>query len=259
MDLKDYVDSLNLGPEESQRLDCPVCGHKKTFSVTNRNGVKMWNCFHASCDVRGRSSRRITRENARDILKPLNPTEVTPEFIKPPTWVRTLNDECRDFLESVHTYPHRFNDIYYDVRRNRVVYAIRDMDGNLVDGNGRTLEGARPKWYRYGKYRGGVLHNPLGYNRVVVVEDQPSAVSISDWVGGYALLGTSLRDEHIDDLKQFKSVIIALDNDATDKALKHVCKLSRYADVDFLILDHDLKSLGEEERERIVRSKLLGS
>ena len=30
-------------------------------------------------------------------------------------------------------------------------------------------------------------------------------------------------------------------------------------DVDFLILDHDLKSLGEEERERLVRSKLLGS
>lgn len=259
MDMKDYVDSLNLQPEESRRLDCPVCGHKGTFSVTNRNGIKMWNCFHAACDTKGRSNFRITRENASELLKPFTPTPTLPEFIKPPTWVRTLNDECRDYLDKVHSYPHREPDVYYDVRRNRIVYAIKDRDGKLVDGNGRTLEGRRPKWYRYGKYRGGHLHNPLGKKRVFVVEDIPSAVAISDWVAGYALLGTSLRDEHIEDLKQFQSIIIALDNDATDKALKHVCRLSKYADVDFLILDKDLKSLGEEERERIVRSKLLGS
>ena len=259
MDMRDYVDSLNLGPEESRRLNCPVCGHKGTFSVSNRNGIKMWNCFHAACDVRGRSNFRLTRENAHTLLKSNNQPNLPQPFEKPPTWVRTLNDECYEYLDKVHTYPHRFSDLYYDVRHNRLVYAIRDMQGKLVDGNGRTLEGRKPKWYRYGKYRGGSLHNPLGYNRVMVVEDQPSAISISDWVGGYALLGTSLRDEHIEDLKQFKSIIIALDNDATDKALKHVCKLSKYADVDFLILDHDLKSLGEEERERLVRSKLLGS
>ena len=259
MDMKDYVDSLNLEPEESRRLDCPSCGHKGTFSVTNRHGVSMWNCFYAGCDVKGRSNRRMTRENARELLKPHNLSPTPTVFQKPPTWVRTLNQECYDYLDSVYTYPHRFGDIWYDVRRNRVVYGIRDADGNLVDGNGRTLEGRKPKWYRYGKYRGGSLHNPLGYSTVVVVEDMPSAISISDWVAGYALLGTDMRDEHIDDLKKFKRVIIALDNDATDKALKHVCKLSKYADTDFLMLKHDLKTMGEEEREGIIRSKLLGS
>ena len=141
MDIKDYVDSLNLGPEESRRLNCPVCRHKGTSSVTNRNGIKMWNCFHAACDVRGRSNFRLTRENASELLKPSKVTNPTVDFVKPPTWVRTLNDECYDFLDSVHTYPHRFSDVYYDVRRNRIVYGIRDRNGKLVDGNGRTLFG----------------------------------------------------------------------------------------------------------------------
>jgi len=135
------------------------------------------------------------------------------------------------------------------------VYAIRDKDGKLVDGAGRTLIDARPKWYRYGNYRGGFRIGTS--DTVFVVEDIPSAISISDWVTGYALLGTSLRDEHIQDLAEFKQVVVALDKDATDKALTYMRALNRIVPTGILMLDKDLKSMGDRERECIVRDSII--
>jgi DNA primase (bacterial type) len=136
------------------------------------------------------------------------------------------------------------------------VYAIRDRDGKLVDGAGRTLINARPKWYRYGNYRGGFS---IGTSKTVfVVEDIPSAISISDWVTGYALLGTNLRDEHIQDLAEYDNIVVALDKDATDKALTMMRALHRVRPTGILMLDHDLKTMGDEERGSLVRSTILG-
>jgi DNA primase len=160
-----------------------------------------------------------------------------------------------DYANEVHTSG-RYDDIYYDVRHKRLVYAIRDNDGKLVDGSGRTLINARPKWYRYGNYRLGFKIGTS--DTVFVVEDIPSAISISDWCTGYALLGTSLRDEHIADLTKFKRVIVALDKDATDKALTYMRALNTLVPTSILMLDKDLKSLGDTERGSLIRSAMLG-
>jgi DNA primase len=158
-----------------------------------------------------------------------------------------------EYVDSVNTSG-RYDDIYYDVRHKRLVYAIRDNDGKLVDGAGRTLIGARPKWYRYGNYRGGFKIGTS--DTVFVVEDIPSAISISDWVTGYALLGTSLRDEHIKELTKYQQVIIALDKDATDKALTMMREINNVVPTGILMLDKDLKTLGDEERERTIRTAI---
>ena len=68
MHIKEYAESLGLFDGESRRMNCPSCGHKNTFSVTNNNGELMWNCFHADCTVRGRTDRKITRDNSDNIL-----------------------------------------------------------------------------------------------------------------------------------------------------------------------------------------------
>jgi DNA primase len=160
-----------------------------------------------------------------------------------------------DYVDSVHTSG-RYDDIYYDVRHKRLVYAIHDNNGKLVDGAGRTLIGARPKWYRYGNYRGGFRIGTS--DTAFVVEDIPSAISISDWVTGYALLGTSLRDEHMQDLSEFSRVVVALDKDATDKALTMMRTISSFTRASMLMLEKDLKSLGDSERERTIRSAIAG-
>lgn len=262
MYMKEYVESLGLFDGESRRMNCPSCGHKNTFSATNRNGELMWNCFHAECGEKGRGNRRITSDNVDTILsivthnghKQTTPCPDVP-FEKPKCWSRQISQKGLDYVDSVNTSG-RYDDIYYDVRHKRLVYAIRDNDGKLVDGAGRTLINARPKWYRYGNYRGGFKIGTS--DTAFVVEDIPSAISISDWATGYALLGTSLRDEHIQDLVKFKKVIIALDKDATDKALTFMRMLNSLVPTGILMLQKDLKSIGDNERGSIIRSAMLG-
>jgi len=262
MDIQHYVESLGIAHGTSRRMDCPACGRKNTFSVTNNHGQYLWNCFHASCDTKGRTDLKITADNAANMLSNLRKkhgeqTTSYPEvpFEKPKCWSRQISQKGLEYVDSVHTSG-RYDDIYYDCRHKRLVYAIRDRDGKLVDGAGRTLINARPKWYRYGNYRGGFS---IGTSKTVfVVEDIPSAISISDWVTGYALLGTNLRDEHIQDLAGYDNIIVALDKDATDKALTMMRVLNRVAPTGILMLDHDLKTMGDEERGSLVRSTILG-
>lgn len=254
MHIKDYVDSLGLLSGQSRRMNCPSCGHRNTFSVTNKDGTLMWNCFHAECGEKGRGDLRITRENVVDIFNHSKiPADIS--FVRPASWSRQISQKGLDYVESVHTSG-RYDDIYYDVRQKRLVYAIHDKDGKLVDGAGRTLIDAKPKWYRYGNYRGGFR---IGTSDIAfVVEDIPSAISISDWVTGYALLGTSLRDEHMQDLAEFRRVVVALDRDATDKALTMMRTLSSFTNASMLVLDKDLKSLGDDERERTIGTAIAG-
>lgn len=260
MDIKQYVDDLGLSAGESRRMNCPSCGHKGTFSVTNNDGTLMWNCFHAECAVKGRGNRRITRDNIGNIMsktgiysrKQTTPCPEVP-FEKPKSWSRVIPPRGLDYVNLVNTSG-RYDDIYYDVRRERLVYPIYDTLGLLRDGVGRTMTGARPKWYRYGNYPGGFRIGTS--DTAVVVEDVPSAISISEWVSGYALLGTSLRERHIKELSTYRRVIFALDKDATDKSLTMMRALNNIVPTGILILDKDLKTLGDEERERTIRTAI---
>jgi hypothetical protein len=216
----------------------------------------MWNCFHAECAVKGRTNRRITRDNVLSIMsKTTQAQNPAVPFERPKSWSRTIPQAGKDYTFDVNTAG-RYDDVYHDVLKNRLVYAIYDNDGKLVDGAGRTLCGARPKWYRYGNYRGGFKIGK--HNLAVVVEDIPSAVSISEWVTGYALLGTHLRDEHIQELSKFQKVVVALDKDATDKALTIMRALNTIVPTGILMLQKDLKSMGDAERERTIRTAIAG-
>lgn len=257
MNVKEYVDNLGLSMGESRRMDCPECGHRGTFSVSNNDGTLMWNCFHAECTAKGRGNLRITRDNILSILSKNThkQTSSCPEvpFQKPKSWSRVIPPRGLDYVNLVSTSG-RYDDIYYDVLRERLVYPIYDTLGFLRDGVGRTMTGQRPKWYRYGNYDGGFR---IGTSDIaVVVEDVPSAISISEWVSGYALLGTSLRERHINELSTYRRVVVALDKDATDKALTMTRALNSIVPTEILILDKDLKTLGDQERERTIRSAI---
>jgi hypothetical protein len=260
MNAQHTAESLGLQTGESRRMNCPECGHRNTFSVTNKDGVLMWNCFHADCAVKGRGILRITRDNSDNIVAILSKnthkeTSSCPEvpFEKPKSWSRTIPPRGLDYVNLVNTSG-RYDDIYFDVVRDRLVYPIYDTLGLLRDGVGRTMTGQRPKWYRYGNYEGGFRIGTS--DTAVVVEDVPSAISISEWVSGYALLGTSLRERHITELSTYRRVLVALDKDATDKALTMMRTLNSIVPTEILILDKDLKTLGDQERERTIRTAI---
>ena len=89
---------------------------------------------------------------------------------------------------------------------------------------------------------------------VFVVEDCPSACSISNLVRGLALMGTSLLDEHIQVIQNYKKIFVALDKDATRKAVDIVRHLSNHVPTKLVVLKKDLKNMEKEDRNDFINS-----
>ena len=257
--LNSYVEELTLQPFGSLRLDCPVCQKKNTFSVRDTGYERMFNCFYVSCDTKGRTGKRLTTSNAKSVIQPPKPTSKPKlkdvPFEIPDTFVPlTRNQKAVDLVRNNHAYSaYLSNDaeIMYDIRQDRVVFLVKD-DKQIVDAVGRSLTNRKPKWYRYGNSSRPFI---CGNSRIgFLVEDCFSACSVFIFsVTGIALLGTNLLQSHMDVLKQYKKVVVALDKDATLKAVELSRKISQFVNCSVAFLPEDLKNLKDEERERIIR------
>ena len=80
------------------------------------------------------------------------------------------------------------------------------------------------------------------------MEDCASACSVSDTYTGIALLGTNLLDTHLPILKNYDKILVALDKDATVKALQLVRKLQSHVPTSLVVLNKDLKDMTNDER-----------
>ena len=75
-------------------------------------------------------------------------------------------------------------------------------------------------------------------------------------VCGLALLGTNLLTEHVEALKQYERVFVALDKDATDKAIAIVRALHSHVPTRLMVLHTDLKNMEKDERNDFLRSHI---
>ncbi len=254
--LSSHVESLEIAPFGRYRSDCPVCNRKNTFSVTDDGVQRLWFCFHADCNVRGRTSIKISREHASQAFKKRITPKVnsTSDFEIPDTFVSLSRSwEGVQYARKVNSYDAYLSgrvDLRYDFKKNRVVFLVKD-GSKVVDAVGRSLTDRTPKWYRYGS-----SGNPFtcGNSTVAfVVEDCASACCVSDLVEGVALLGTNLLESHIEKLANYRKVFVALDKDATDKAIQMVRVLSSRVPTRLVILATDLKNLSKETRDDFIR------
>ena len=160
------MDKLDVAEGENIRGDCPRCGGKNTFTATKRDGKIIYNCYKLSCDAKGKVSYGMTAEEMSSyFVKPLIETGnvnkrvepfVYPEHIVVPgnTWYN------KRYTRYINRFRMRWQGIYaetlqniellYDVKDKRAVFPLY-QDGILVDAIGRELDGAVPKWLRYGK------------------------------------------------------------------------------------------------------------
>ena len=231
--LNSYVEELTLQPFGSLRLDCPVCQKKNTFSVRDTGYERMYNCFYAGCDTRGFTGKRLTKSNSKSaFMERVTKADkiVVDKFVLPDTFVPlTRNDKALQYVRQVHAYSAYLSnkaDIMYDVRQNRVVFLVKN-DRKVVDAVGKSLDNRKPKWYRYGKSSHPFVCGDKSH--VFVVEDCASACSISDITTGLALLGTNLLSSHLEVIQRFDKVVVALDKDATSKAVDISRKISQVA------------------------------
>ena len=255
-----YVESLDIQPMGRYRSDCPVCGKKNTFSVNDDGMQRLWFCFHADCNVSGRTGIKLSRDFAKlAIKKPTTKVEQPDtKFMLPDTFVSlSRNLDAELYVKSVNAYDAYLSgraDIRYDFKRNRVAYLVK-QGNSVVDAVGRSIDGRNPKWYRYGNSKRPFISGS-GERGACLVEDAASACSVSHILAGVAVLGTNLLDEHIEVLKDYNQVFVALDKDATDKALGMVKILCRHVPTKLMVLSRDLKNLTKEERDEFLRSHI---
>lgn len=256
--LKDYVADLQIAPEGRLRLDCPACGKKNTFSVSDTGGERLWFCFHADCGVRGRTGFRIRKDTPTHPLllkkSPVRNGGADPAFSLPDTFVPlSRSEKAVSYLKRVNAYrayQEGLVDIRYDFRMDRVAYLIK-QNNRVIDAAGRGLAGQKPKWWRYGKSGYPFV---CGTGRVsILLEDCASACCVSDIFSGVALLGTNLLDSHLPTLKGYDKVLVALDKDATAKGLQLVRKLQGHVPTSLVVLNKDLKDMTDDERRNTLK------
>jgi len=253
--LSDFIDTLDLHVDATYRCDCPVCGGKNTFTVTNDAGKVLYNCYKNSCKVSGLSKVQMSAEA---VMHKLNGSESHTEaeyqeFVKPPYLTYLTQDDS-----SVNAFVSKWNldpdDLLYDIRQSRVVFKVYTENALLVDAVGRSLIGQTPKWLRYADspFPYAVGSGGIG----VVVEDVISAYAVGRefmQASGIALLGTQLTEFHKQYLsKWYDRLIIALDPDAFDKTISIAKELRAYVPrVMAMKLTDDLKYCRQEDMDNL--------
>ena len=242
------VSDMDVAVGTTVRTECPSCG-QRTFTVTNEMGTLKWNCFRASCTVRGSTQVSMSIDDIKTVLlghesddKPV--PFALPEYIVTPPWV------VLEWASELYGLDAQELGLMYDVKDSRVVFPIRH-DGQIVDATGRALDKSPIKWKRYGKSSLPYVHG-CGKTAVVVEDCVSAAVVGGDDYVGVAVLGTSLLDEHKRYLTQFSTAIIALDPDALMKSIEFARELQSYVDdVRVVKLTDDLKYRNPEDFDKL--------
>ena len=240
---RDFLQNLEIREGETITMDCPKCNGVKKFSISNLDGMLLYNCYRASCDVKGSFLTNMLVDTIKQKLsgeiegKPHEKFEM-PEYI---------TDGDNSYIQRFRSRWDLMADVFYDVKDKRAVFPIY-KNGRLVDAIGRALYDAYPKWYKYGKAGKYYSYCIKPCKKIaVVVEDCISATVVGQHiigVTGVALLGTNLLKEHKEYLDTFDKIIVALDPDALGKTIEYTKELKSYCDPSVVIampIEDDLK------------------
>jgi hypothetical protein len=256
INIKEYIEDLDLHDGVGVRSDCPICNGSNSFTATKNDGVVLYNCYKLSCSlVSGFVPINLTAEEIATRLsnlketKPVSiPTFNVPEYITHPlpSQVNYYRFMSRWGLEN------EYLDVMYDVKDERVVFLIRDKH-KVIDAIGRSLSGSVPKWLRYtgnATVFSRCMGEPNGV--AVIVEDVISAIIVSKVcpnVTGIAILGTNINHTHMEYLQDYTRIIVALDPDATRKSIIYKNEIESWTGVQTyaMFLQDDIKYKTEED------------
>ena len=250
------IETLVQGGEVDTRVDCPFCSHSNTLTIKKSNGKLLWYCFHSSCNAKGHMQKEMSMEELSLLLSHKKKNEEKKQFSIPKSFISVFSTEkCIDYLKKnncMEAYMAGRVDIRYDVKQHRAVFLIKEKN-KIWGAIGRGLNSRiYPKWFMYGNKQYPFM---CGRNETgILVEDCASACAVSENYCGIALMGTSLPDSYIPVLKKnFSTIIVALDRDATTKAFDLSNKLRYYINTQVKILDEDLKYFNTKEIRKILK------
>lgn len=254
MNIRSYVEALNLQDGDTYRSNCPQCKGRGTFTAMNDGGTMMYNCYKLGCNVRGKFDTYMTAAEIRRHIRPA-PDEAKKEM-------ETMEIPAQ-LVEPTrqHTKHNRFmrrwgivGNTFYDVQQERVVFPIYHK-GQMIDAIGRAVgANQNPKWYRY---TGAANHYTIGTGRtMLIVEDVVSAMvayqELPD-VTCMAILGTSMNTKHFEKIGEYDKAVIALDPDAVAKTIEYRREIELWTgkQTTALSLSDDVKYRMPEDIEKL--------
>jgi DNA primase len=177
---------------------------------------------------------------------------IVPEYLVKPTHEHTL---MQNYIRKWSLYK---EDLMYDVKDRRAVFLIKE-NNRLIDATGRSLDGSKPKWFRY-TGEASVFTRVLGNTNgtVVVVEDVISAITVAQLfprTTGLAILGTSLGEAQMQHIQNYSRVVVALDPDAAHKTLTYKREIEAWTGLNTIALrlEDDVKYKVEEDITKLER------
>lgn len=253
MKIHEYIKTLDL----PHRGDCPACGHKNTFNVQEEGGQILYNCFHASCKLKGRKQTTFSLDKLKKVGI-IEEKVFDKEIYK---WSNPLqNEAAARYMDKYHLIdPYLDNRIKlrYDPKSNRLVFILQ-FEGEERGAIGRALKGEQPKWYIYERYKQCpfIVEGVSNKDTLLIVEDSTSAARVSSICSGMALLGTRFNFGW-NYIKPYNRIFIALDDDASAKSLY----IQRYLDLFIapcraVFLKKDLKYFTDEELKKFQEKEM---
>jgi len=248
MDYKYQLEIVKeLDVQGKLRTDCPFCMNRKTFEVTNQDGVLLWNCFHANCSAKGGSGDKFSKDDVEKFMSQEKQLH-NHKFIMPKSFVNfAVHPKSRAYLDT-YGITNTNARVMYDVKQERVVFLVENQ-GEVVSAVGRAYGHLQPKWFKYSRSEVPFI---VGSNKdvAVIVEDCVSACAIEVKCGftGIALMGTSLQESFIEHITNSASnIVVCLDRDATDKCFDIKSKLDPKVNCYIWMIDEDLKYFEDEK------------
>lgn len=264
MDTRDYILMEYAGMPEGTVLSgqmCPSChgGHsgERSMSVGRTNGMLWWRCHRNKCSFRGAHGASSSRQEIQ-----VRHAAGRWNYEQQPLskdWLDWLEDRFGIDQELIDrewkwtdSYGGRVIMPIKNDRNHITGYTLRSYDENntpkaLIH---RVMEEVGQCWYRSSPYA----------SRVLVVEDQPSALKAStiQGVDAIALLGTYIPESFVERLRfvyrHKHKVLLALDQDATPEAFEAVIKWKHaLPSLEVFPLERDIKDHDEQQMEELIR------
>ena len=259
MNIRSHLDTLTIAEGQRLRMDCPQCRARNTFTVWKDDGVLVYHCFKLTCTVRGAYGIGMTADEIKFKMqgqtkeKPIDLERmIVPEYLVKPTHEHTL---MQNYIRKWSLYK---EDLMYDVKDRRAVFLIKE-NNRLIDATGRSLDGSKPKWFRY-TGEASVFTRIRGNTNgtVVVVEDVISAMTVAQLfprTTGLAILGTSLGEAQMQHIQNYSRVVVALDPDAAHKTLTYKREIEAWTGLNTIALrlEDDVKYKVEEDITKLER------
>lgn len=260
--LKNLANNVQYSGQELNYCPCGKPVNRCSLGIKRENNVVMYNCFSSGCPIgSGRLLINVDEEAFHEHIPPKKSgvqfVQLTHKIPKPELeYLAQFNIGKR----TIHKYG-----IEYDTKYRRIVFPIRNLDGDTIANTARALHN-NIKWLHDGGLNGICYYSntsaslQLAGEKVgVIVEDPLSAIVTGQVTPCLALLGTKYKSklEAIKEWKRFNKidlVMVCLDLDAWKYGVEFASWLNRHG-VKAIPkrIDRDMKWCSDKEIVEIIK------